>query len=158
MPTTKLIIAVTLAMATALLASAAEATFPGPNGKIAFERGGNIWVMNPNGTGQVRLTSRGTTANPQWSADGRKIAYDQASGTTGRDIWVMNRNGSKKVRVSTHVKNVYDPAWSPDGRWLAFVSDRRERGEIFKIRSTPPFGTAIRLTSTAGTGGAGEDV
>jgi TolB protein len=132
--------------------SPASATFPGPNGRIAFERGGNIWVMNPNGTGQLRLTTSGTAANPQWSADGGMIAYDQATGTTGRDIWVMNGNGSGKYRVTTHVRNEYDPAWSPDGRWLAFVSDRRGDGEIFKVHSTAPFGTAIRLTSTAGTG------
>jgi Tol biopolymer transport system component len=135
-----------------VLAPSAEATFPGPNGKIAFQRGGNIWIMNPSGTGQVRLTWSGRAANPQWSADGRKIAYDQDSASTGRDIWVMKGNGSGKYRVTTHPKNESDPAWSPDGRWLAFVSDRRDRGEIFKVRATVPFGTAIRLTTTAGSG------
>jgi Tol biopolymer transport system component len=148
----KLIIGTSVALAAAMLAPAADATFPGPNGKIAFERGGNVWVMNPNGTGQVRLTSSGTARNPQWSPDGRRSAYDQASATTARDIWVMDPNGSARFRVTTHVKNEYDPAWSPDGRWLAFVSDRRGRGEIFKLPSTVPFGTAIRLTTTAGTG------
>jgi Tol biopolymer transport system component len=108
--------------------------------------------MNPIGTGQVRLTRSGTAANPQLSADGKKIAYDQGSPSTGRDIWAMNGNGSGKYQVTTHAKNEVDPTWSPDGRWLAFASDRRDSGEIFKVRSTAPFGAAIRLTTTAGTG------
>jgi Tol biopolymer transport system component len=148
----KLSVGAVVLLVGALLAPAARGTFPGPNGRIAFERGGNIWVMNPNGTGQTRLTRSGTAAHPQWSADGRKIAYDQASQGTGRGVWVMAANGSGKYRVTSHVANEVDPAWSPDGRWLAFVSDRRGRGEIFKVRSTAPFGKAIRLTDTAGTG------
>jgi TolB protein len=137
---------------TLLAPSAAWATFPGSNGKIAFQRGGNIWGMNPDGTGQVRLTSSGTAANPQWSASGRRIAFDQGSASSGRDIWVMNANGGNKYRVTTHAMNEYDPAWSPSGTWLAFATDRNGRGEIFKIRSTSPFGRAVRLTRTAGTG------
>ena len=147
-----------LATVTALILAAfgpamsSNATYPGANGRIAFVRSGNVWTMNPNGTGQLRLTSSGTASHPQWSPDGKKIAYDQRSTTTGRDIWVMNANGSGKYRITTHTKNENDPTWSPDGRWLAFASDRRGRGEIFKIRSTVPFGAAIRLTTTAGTG------
>ena len=135
-----------------LMVVPANATFPGPNGKIAFERGGNIWVMSPNGTGLVRLTSSGTAANPQWSADGKKIAYDQRSSTTGLDLWVMNANGANKYRVTKHLRSESDPAWSPNGAWLAFTTDRNGRREIFKIRSIAPFGTAIQLTRTAGTG------
>src|SRR5687767_8915727 len=114
----KLITGIAVVVTAALFTPTAEATFPGPNGKIAFQRSGNIWVMNPSGTGQTRLTRTGTAANPQWSADGRRIAYDQGSTSTGRDIWVMNGNGAGKYRVTTHPKNESDPAWSPDGRWL----------------------------------------
>jgi Tol biopolymer transport system component len=151
-PSAKLALGVIVLLVGALLAPPAEGTFPGPNGRIAFERGGNIWVMNPNGTGQTRLTRSGTAADPQWSADGTRIAYDQANQGAGRDVWVMAADGSGKYRVTSHVGNEVDPAWSPDDRWLAFMSDRRGRGEIFKVRSTAPFGTAIRLTDTAGTG------
>jgi dipeptidyl aminopeptidase/acylaminoacyl peptidase len=70
--------------------------------------------------------------------------------SAGRNIWVMNGDGSGKYQVTFHAANEFDPAWSPNGKWLAFVSDRRARGEIFKLRSTAPFCTAIRLATTAG--------
>jgi len=144
--------AVIVVLVASIAMAPAWATFPGGNGRIAFVRGGNIWVMKPDGSGQTRLTSGGTAGNPQWSADGRRIAYDRRSADGNRDVWVMNADGTRKVRVTTHLADDADPAWSPDGRWLAFVSDRRGRGEIFTLGSTVPFGRAIRLTSTAGTG------
>ncbi len=47
----------TLAVLSILLLAPAtgDAAFPGANGKIAFERGGDIWTMEPDGTGQVNL-------------------------------------------------------------------------------------------------------
>src|SRR5215212_2138177 len=67
-------------LALAGLEKAAEATFPGVNGKIAFQskRDGNweIYVMNPGGTNPTRLTN-----NPAWegdptlSPDGKRVAF-----------------------------------------------------------------------------------
>jgi Tol biopolymer transport system component len=57
--------------------SSAHASFPGANGKIAFDRGGDIWTMNPDGTNQVNLTNDAATqADASWSPDGNKIAFD----------------------------------------------------------------------------------
>jgi Tol biopolymer transport system component len=150
----KIAVGVAASIAAVLLAPAALATFPGAtNGRIAFERGGNIWVMNPNGSGQIRLTSTGTAADPQWSPAGRRIAFDQRSSGTGSDVWIMNADGSNKRRITTHPDDEWDPAWSPDGEWLAFTSNRNnDRGEIFKVRTVPPIGPAVRLTRVAFTG------
>ena len=64
-------------------APAAHAAFPGKNGKIVFVDNDaqdvyGIYTMNPDGTGETRLTVVNTSANshsPAWSPDGSKIAF-----------------------------------------------------------------------------------
>src|SRR6185295_6841419 len=58
----------------------AHATFPGKNGKIAFERvgangdQGPLYVINPDGTGESQLASQGHS--PTWSASGASLAFE----------------------------------------------------------------------------------
>jgi WD40-like Beta Propeller Repeat len=97
----------------------AHATFPGANGRIAFVRSGDIWTMNPDGSGQVNLTSDAATQEmPSWSPDGARIAYSQDSA-----IWIMNADGSNKTMINTGVgpENRH-PAWSPDGTRIVYAN------------------------------------
>lgn len=105
------------------------------NGKIAFSsnRDGNfeIYTMNPDGSGQTRLTfiSSANNTNPVWSPDGTKIAFVSTDKATGKgQIHVMNgADGSGQVNVSNNsTADDSSPAWSPDGSKIAFVRD----GEI----------------------------
>ena len=102
---------VTMALlVTLLLAEVAQATFPGANGKIAFERGNetaehDIYAINPDGTGELNLTHNGSN-NRQiaWSPDGSQIAF--FSDGDGRDnyydIHVARADGSgSPIRVTT---------------------------------------------------------
>jgi Tol biopolymer transport system component len=114
-----------------------------PDGsKIAFVRndGGNrdIWVMNPDGSGQLRLTgSSASDRYPSWSPDGKAIAFrSNRSPSTSFDIWKMAADGSGAVRVTADAgmwgsSLETTPRWSPDGRALAFVSDRDGNHEIY---------------------------
>jgi Tol biopolymer transport system component len=85
---------------------------------LAFvsERDGNseIYVMNVDGTGLLRLTNdAGRDVDPAWSPDGKRIAF--ASNRAGSsDIYVMNADGSNVVR-RTQTGSSDAPAWSPDG-------------------------------------------
>jgi dipeptidyl aminopeptidase/acylaminoacyl peptidase len=104
--------------------------------KIAFtstrdSANGEIYVMNPDGTNQTRLTSSGYSTDPSFTADGSKIAFT-SSQNGFRGISVMNADGSNKTLLTNNTSGDIEPAFSPDGSKIAFVSGRDNVGyEIY---------------------------
>jgi dipeptidyl aminopeptidase/acylaminoacyl peptidase len=72
-------------------------------------------------------------AGPQISPDGSWVAYvvrttdTEADRTTG-DIWMVRWDGSERLQLTRSKENESRPRWSPDGRYLAFLSNRGESG------------------------------
>lgn len=63
------------------------------------------------------------------------------------DICTVEPDGSHLVNLTNHPADEHSPAWSPDGNWLAFVSNRGEDVDVYKVCVTcPGESTAIRLT------------
>ena len=85
-------------------------------GCIAFtsDRDGNneIYLMNPDGSGQTRLTDNGAQDYfPTWSSDGTRIAF--VSDRDGNnEIYVMKADGSRQTRLTNNSTDDELPAWS----------------------------------------------
>jgi TolB protein len=98
--------------------------------RIVFEREGDIYVMNADGTGVTNLTNTPPPiddGSPTWSPDGTRIAF--ASVRQNSDIYVMNDDGTGEVQLTSDTRYDDFPAWSPDGMTIAFFAARAgERG------------------------------
>lgn len=97
-----------------------------PDGtKIAFSRrtGGNydVYVMNLDGSGERRLTTDvGSDQYPTWSPDSRQIAFESTR-SGSKCIHIMDADGSN-VRKLTQGPMDSVPAWSPNGKYMAYCS------------------------------------
>jgi dipeptidyl aminopeptidase/acylaminoacyl peptidase len=66
-----------------------------------------------------------------WSADGRHLAYEALGSGTEWDIWLYSFEKDEVRRVVGTKYTDREPVFSPDGRWLAFVSSESGRAEVY---------------------------
>jgi Tol biopolymer transport system component len=94
----------------------AEATFPGKNGKIAFQSdaGGNyeIYTMNRNGEKIAKLTTNpADDEDPAFSPDGKKIAFESERDGDS-DIYKMTVKGRKLVQLTADPATTFGADWA----------------------------------------------
>ena len=90
----------------------------------------HLWTVDVASGRESQLTSGNdwNDSDPQWSPDGRKIAF--VSDRTGKafdgghdtDVWVIDAGGGPLTKVSDHPTGDNSPRWSPDGQTIAFLS------------------------------------
>jgi Tol biopolymer transport system component len=93
------------------------------NGRLAFQRNSDIYVIWPNGSGLTALTTTPDQDEfgPAWNAAGTQIAFWQAPVAGGPgSIWTMNGDGTGQRRLTG--TGARDPDWSPDGSRIAFTA------------------------------------
>jgi TolB protein len=109
-------------------AKPATATF-GARARLLFDDRGRIFTSRPDGSQRTQLTHPGAgfrDTSPAASPDGRLIAFNRL-GTSPRwiSIVVMRRDGSEQRRLAnTGDADGGAPAWSPDGKRIAFAGAR----------------------------------
>ncbi|MGH9843176.1 MAG: prolyl oligopeptidase family serine peptidase [Blastocatellia bacterium] len=96
----------------------------------------HLWTINVESKEKKRLTEGNFTASsPQWSPDGKWIAYTQSRGgiqestftdiseDRNSDIYVIAATGGAPRQLTTNPAGDANPQWSPDGKWIAYVSN-----------------------------------
>ena len=93
---------------------------PVVNGRLAFEMRSDLYTIRPNGSGLVHLTREsGNDARPDWSPDGRWIAFDRTSRADKvTSVYVVGEAGGTPRLL---VRGARSPKWSPSGRRLVVV-------------------------------------
>jgi eukaryotic-like serine/threonine-protein kinase len=119
---------------------------------IASDRDGprlNIYRIPADGSGgSVRLAPSDRYQVPgSWSSKG-VIAYLQQSDSGDEDIWTLAPDGKPTPFVATRANEWY-PVFSPDGHWLAYVSDAGGQDEVY-VRAYPGPGAAIPVSPDGG--------
>ncbi len=99
-------------------------------------------------TPAVAITER-RISELRFSPDGSRVAFvvsEPIKGTTPQShIWVLYLPTREVRQFTSSAKTEREPRWSPDGRTLAFLSDREERMQIWKMPADG--GEATRVTS-----------
>src|SRR3989454_6105421 len=82
----------------------------------------NLWIVSTGGGPPQQLTRSGRDSRPQWSPDGKRLAFTSTRDATAQ-VYLLSLEGgeaSKLTSLSTGADNVL---WSPDGKTLAFTSE-----------------------------------
>ncbi len=120
----------------------------------------NLWWIRADGAGAAqRLTE---SKNPQyalsWRPDGKFLAFHEINPSTGVDVMTMpiegdEKSGWKPGEPKPFVNSVFteaEPAFSPDGRWIAYVSNESGSYEVY-VRPFPGPGGKWQVSTGAGT-------
>jgi TolB protein len=96
------------------------------------------------------LISGGVNTFPVMSPDGRKIAYRKIVGDMNSEVFVADADGRNVTNLTNHHSWEGWPAWSPDGKTIAFAGNRNAAWQIFLMN---PDGSNLRLlAATEGRG------
>ncbi|MDF1699888.1 MAG: S41 family peptidase [Planctomycetota bacterium] len=97
-----------------------------PDGKrLAYLKEGSLWSMATDGTDARRHVQGFLGMQWSFSPNGQWIAYAAPDADFNWDVWITAADGSgEPVNVSRHPDNDRSPAWSPDGKILAFSGRR----------------------------------
>jgi serine/threonine protein kinase/dipeptidyl aminopeptidase/acylaminoacyl peptidase len=87
---------------------------------------------------------------PNYSPDGKYIAFYSFRREKGRDLFVMNSDGSNQQQITSHEGNEFYPVWSPDGQSLVFMHSPLRGGlQIYVMSRTGDGWGPIRQLTNA---------
>jgi Tol biopolymer transport system component len=129
-----------------------NAVYSPDQSQVAFARADStrqlqLWVMNADGSGERQLTrfaaDDGSPQWPSWSPDGTRLAiqagkYNRNAPTENTaHIWIIDVKSGTATKLNAHTTAYLDetPSWFPDGKQIAFQSDRSGRMEVWVMNA-----------------------
>jgi serine/threonine-protein kinase len=119
----------------------------------------NIYWQRADGTGEVQpLTESNNSQRPSsWHPNGKFLAFSEENPQTAYDIMILPMEGSeaggwkpgKPFAFLNSPNNETEPMFSPDGRWIAYVSDESGRFEVY-VRPFPGPGGRWQISTNGG--------
>jgi Tol biopolymer transport system component/predicted Ser/Thr protein kinase len=114
-----------------------------PDGRMVLWAAGdgNRYLRSADGSGKDELVYKNPTCDVcypyDWSSDGKRIAFTERTDQTEVNIWLVDFDGDRKPYP--YIESRFREYWaqiSPDGRWMAYISDQPGRPEIL-VESIP---------------------
>jgi Tol biopolymer transport system component/predicted Ser/Thr protein kinase len=82
--------------------------------------------------------------------DGTFVAYEVSDAVTAQDVWILPMTGDRSPTAFVNTRfNETAPRFSPDGRWIAYVSDEAGQPDVY-VRAFPGPGESHRISSGGG--------
>ena len=119
----------------------------------------NLFWQKSDGTGEAqRLTESAQFHQPaSWHPDGSALAFEELNSATGWDVMLLpmagdEASGWKPGKPTVFLNSPFqetEPMFSPDGRWLAYVSNESGRNEVY-VRPFPGPGGKWQVSADGG--------
>lgn len=89
-------------------------------------------------------------SNPKYSPDGNWILYTQSQkenweSSSNSDLYLISRDNKTKFQLTTSPQSEWSAEWSPNGKWIGFMSNREGAPQVFLI--SPDGGEARKITN-----------
>ena len=135
------------------------ATFSSDGGRLAYMADGatdvydRLYVRNADGTGErALLVDFGVAENhypEDWSPDGQFILYSREDPATQMDLFALPATGGRSIAVAASEFTETHARFSPDGRWVSYVSNETGALQVF-LRPFPGPGPSRQVSSAPG--------
>ena len=122
-----------------------------PDGtKITFDLASDIVWQPADGSGAAETLFAGGGLPSSWSPDGMMLVFNQYDAANREDIWLLSiEEGKGQIFLQTPASE-RGGVFSPDGRWIAYVSNESGRYEVY-IRPFPGPGAKGQVSTEGGT-------
>jgi hypothetical protein len=105
--------------------------------KRGMGEGAATWVVNPvtGESGRVTRDWLYPMAQKQLpvSPDGRQVVFVRSNNDGIPEVYVRTLDSGRETKLTSFQRPSYDPAWSPTGEWIAFVSSNTGNDEIYRM-------------------------